>query len=107
MRSAAKGAHMRRVLFSLARPRALLDTLVALAALSVTSSARAQEWPEDLTWHALRCGLVPSFDPRRDEAAAVGERDVVGDTNAPALFAAEDLEFVYFRMRVDTDPIMG
>jgi hypothetical protein len=88
--------------------RALAGLTFLLLAVGLFSRrARAQDWPEDAGWHALRCGLVPSFDPRRDGPEAVGERDVVGNSDSPALFSAQDDEFVYFRIRVDADPRMA
>jgi hypothetical protein len=101
MRSAATGSTA-----GIAQALANLTVLMLAAGLFV-SRAHAQDWPEDTGWHALRCGLVPSFDPRRDGPEAIGERDVVGNSDSPALYSAEDAEFVYFRIRVDSDPRMA
>ncbi|HEY8431213.1 MAG TPA: MYXO-CTERM sorting domain-containing protein [Sandaracinaceae bacterium] len=85
-----------------------IRALMALAALALApAAASAQVWPADGEWRVLYCGGVPSFDPLEDEPGAVGERDVVGDEGAPALYYFADADFLYFRMRVDADPTTG
>jgi hypothetical protein len=81
--------------------------LVALTVWLVGTHAQAQMWPEDADWQPLHCGRVLAFDPRGDEPMVTAERDVVGDADAPSLYAAEDEDFVYFRIRVDGNPRMG
>jgi hypothetical protein len=75
--------------------------------LTTLRSAQAQTWPEDESWRELDCGLVPSFDPRRDEPGAVEERDVVGDEDAAAVFLASDATHLFFRMRLDATPVVN
>lgn len=72
--------------------------------VAAANTADAQELPQDDDWVELRCGDRASFDPRRDGPEIRGAVDVVGDEQAPALFAAFDDEFLYFRMRLDGDP---
>lgn len=70
-------------------------------------AASAQTWPADESWRVLTCGGVPSYDGVADQAGASNERDVVGDSADPALYIYSDASFVYFRMRVDSDPSSG
>jgi MYXO-CTERM domain-containing protein len=72
-----------------------------------STSAAAQEFPADDEWWPLDCGDVPSFDPVADEPGATNERDVVGDADAPVMWAFSDDDYIYFRMRVDDDPTQG
>ncbi|MBZ0119498.1 MAG: hypothetical protein K8H88_21085, partial [Sandaracinaceae bacterium] len=60
------------------------------ASLALSAPAHAQTWPADAEWIVLDCGGIPSFDPRQDEPAAMGARDVVGDSARPALYYAID-----------------
>ena len=83
-----------------------IGSLVALMALA-PSSALAQDFPADSEWVALSCAGMPSWDPVRDEPGANGERDAVGDADAPATYVFADDSFVYYRMRVDGDPGVG
>jgi hypothetical protein len=73
----------------------------------MSKSAVAQTWPADASWRELDCGLVPSFDPRRDEPGAVGERDIVGNAQAAAVYLASDATHLFFRLRVDGSPTMN
>jgi len=47
------------------------------------------------------------IDAVRDQTGAVDERDIVGDGNAPAGFRAADGQFLYLRLRVESDPMQG
>lgn len=78
-----------------------------LVNLTFARSASAQTWPLDESWRELECGLVPSFDPRRDEPGAVDERDVVGNDEAAAVYLASDATHLFFRMRVDGEPAVN
>ena len=86
--------------------RSLLMILVAITSAQA-APAFAQTWPTDLEWRVLRCGGSPSFDPVADEPGATNERDIVGDANQPALYFHVDDTHMFFRMRVDADPISG
>ena len=46
-------------------------------------------------------------DGYRDQSGAIAERDIVGDTSAPAGSRAFDASFLYLRMRLDQDPAPG
>jgi len=89
-----------------------LALLTVLTCLMVSLPVQAQTWPADNAWRILYCGGQPSFDPRRDvtgkvdERDVIGGRDVVGDSNDPALYYFVDNDYVYFRMRVDGDPTL-
>jgi MYXO-CTERM domain-containing protein len=76
---------------------------VAGAAVMHPAPALAQQWPADADWVVLYCGGVPSWDPPRDQAGAINERDVVGDSDQPALYIHADANHVFFRMRVSSD----
>lgn len=82
-----------------------LSAFLLLSGLDGTAGAQA--WPADGEWRVLFCGGVPSYDPLRDEPGATNERDVVGDATHPALYFYADADFLYFRMRVDADPLQG
>jgi hypothetical protein len=76
-------------------------TLVGLGA----NVAHAQTFPADGSWRVLFCADVPSFDLVADEPGATAERDVVGNTSSPALYYFADATHLFFRMRVNADPL--
>lgn len=78
--------------------------VVVLAVVIAPRAASAQTWPTDDQWRILYCGGVPSFDPVADEAGASNERDVVGDSEHPALYYFADATHFFLRMRVDASP---
>lgn len=80
---------------------ALTMTAAALA------TARAQEFPADDAYVELLCGDEPMFDGFQDEPGAIDDRDIVGDTPAPAGLRAADDDFLYLRLRLDDDPAPG
>ncbi len=80
---------------------------ISIATFLIAAPAAAQQFPADADWWALECGDVPSFDPVADEAGASNERDIVGDADAPAMWAYADADHFFFRMRVDADPTQG
>lgn len=79
--------------------------MLGLPLLALSTWAAAQEFPSD--WEPLPCVDPVMTDPYRDEAGATGERDLVGDVDAPTGLRAVDDDFVYFRMRLDDDPTPG
>ena len=81
-----------------------MRSIILLVTLLGATSASAQTFPADADWRVIECRGVPSFDPVRDESGAVGERDVVGDSDAPALYGFADATHVFWRMRVDAMP---
>jgi hypothetical protein len=80
---------------------------VCLASLLVAGSAGAQTFPADSAWVPFRCGSRPMTDGVRDQSAAVDERDLVGDLDAPAAFRWSDQRFLYLRLRIDETPTAG
>ncbi|HEX7843125.1 MAG TPA: hypothetical protein VF469_36885 [Kofleriaceae bacterium] len=66
--------------------------------------ARAATFPGDASYVPLRCGGAVMTDPLGDAPPALDERDLVGDSNAPAGLRASDANFLYLRIRVDRDP---
>jgi hypothetical protein len=88
---------------SIVSVRGPLAAAVALCALT----ARAQSFPADRDWVPLRCGADVMTDPYRDESSALGERDLVGDLNAPTGYRASDGEYLFLRVRLEQDPMPG
>lgn len=82
-------------------------SVAACATLLAASPATAQVIPSGNSWVALRCGLRPMTDPLRDQKNANDERDIVGDTTAPAGYRAADKSFLYLRIRLDKEVING
>lgn len=78
-----------------------------VAAVLATGSARAQSFPGNDRYLELPCGGGPMTDGHRDQSGALRERDIVGDTLAPAGHRAADDKFLYIRMRLDDDPAPG
>jgi len=78
---------------------------------SVLGSAAAVHaapvFPGDASYVPLRCGTEVMTDPLGDQPPALGERDLVGEANAPAGLRASDAQFLYLRIRVDQDPAPG
>ena len=66
--------------------------------------AAAQTFPPDASWTALTIAGAPASDPTGD---AANSRDVVGDAAFPSAYFFADADFVYFRMRVDANPLSG
>src|SRR5919197_789793 len=89
------------------RSNAHIHWLSFMAVALLGLAARAQTFPAESSWVPLRCGSEVMTDPYRDESGAVGERDLVGDTNAATGFRAADAQYLYLRMRLDQDPIPG
>ncbi|MBI2390723.1 MAG: hypothetical protein HYV09_14130 [Deltaproteobacteria bacterium] len=83
-------------------------SVAALAAVVLaTGSARAQSFPGNDRYLALPCAGGTMTDGHRDQPGALRERDIVGDTLAPAGHRAADDKFLYIRMRLDDDPAPG
>src|SRR5262249_30635602 len=53
---------------------------------------------------AMRCGNAVMTDPFGDVAAALNERDIVGDPGHPAGLRASDATNLYMRIRLEDDP---
>ena len=84
-----------------------MRTIVALALLTISSTAHAQMFPPDSAFRELLCGGLPMFDAVGDEAGALADRDIVGDFGDPAGMRAADQTHLYLRMRLDQDPAPG
>jgi len=80
---------------------------VALTLVVTSATAHAATFPADASYLPLRCGGAVMTDPLGDQPPAVLERDLVGDTAAPAGLRAGDAQFLYLRLRVDQDPAPG
>jgi MYXO-CTERM domain-containing protein len=81
--------------------------IIATCAFLLPLSARAQTFPPEASWLPLHCGGAVMTDPYRDFPNAIDERDVVGLPSAAAGFHAADDQFLYLRIRVDGNPMMG
>jgi hypothetical protein len=88
------------------RARAIAPISLALA-LALAATAHAATFPGDAAYVPLRCGGGVMTDARGDVASAPGDRDLVGNTAAPAGLRAGDAQFLYLRIRVDQDPAPG
>ena len=76
-------------------------TLAVIILISLPNLALA--WPADNDWHAIYRGLDQLGDPQKD-ATGNDARDIVGDTTNSAAYLYSDGNFIYFRIRVDSDP---
>jgi uncharacterized protein (TIGR03382 family) len=85
--------------------------LAAVMALVLTPwvSGSAQQFPADEVYRPWPCnigGVIGAMtDPFQDESGATLERDLVGDTGAPAGLRAADPDFLFLRLRVDSAPV--
>lgn len=82
--------------------------IVAALVLAPWASASAQvTFPADGAYSPWPCQAGVMIDAVHDEAGATAERDLVGDDAAPAGLRAADGQFLYLRLRVDSDPRLG
>ena len=96
---------MRRLSFPVFSLRAAIPAAL-VCVLAFSTSVQAQPtFPAEDQWIVLMCGGQPSFDPLADEPGANADKDVVGDSADPALYYYLDANYLYFRMRVDGDPL--
>ncbi len=79
-----------------------IHIVVLLVLLVFPSFAAAQTWPADGSWSALTRGGVPVEDVEGD---VVGSRDIVGDATNPAAYIWSDATHMFFRLRLDDDPL--
>lgn len=84
---------------------ALCPLAIAMTMASLAPAAGAQSFPPDSEWNPLFCGDEVMTDPFQDETQAIGERDIVGQTDAAAGYWAADDEFLYLRVRVEQTPL--
>ena len=80
---------------------------IAITIVLAGAPAYAATFPGDASYVPLRCGGGVMTDPLGDAPPALGERDLVGDSSAPAGLRASDAQFLYLRIRVDRDPAPG
>jgi hypothetical protein len=86
--------------------RRLARTLAPISALALTAAvADAATFPDDAAFVPLRCGGAVMTDLPGDVPSFLGDRDLVGDTAAPAGLRAGDAQFLYLRIRVNQDPV--
>jgi hypothetical protein len=81
---------------------------VALALLAPPDAAAS---PASFTFSPPNPGFIPALlggNPLNDpEGDTPGSRDIVGDAANPLLFVASDATHLYFRLRVDGDPLQN
>jgi hypothetical protein len=80
---------------------------LALTIALTSAAAHAATFPGDAAYVPLRCGGHVMTDPLGDVPSSPADRDLVGDTGAPAGLRAADAQFLYLRIRVDQDPAPG
>jgi hypothetical protein len=87
--------------------RALDWRHIVLGSLLAGLASQAQSFPDHEDYVPLYCVGGPMTDLYRDQSTAVNEKDLVGNTESVAGLRASDGEFLYLRMRLDTDPFSG
>ena len=80
---------------------------IVIFGLLLPAAARAQNFPPDNAFAALRCHNGVMTDPAGDVAGCTADCDVVGDGSRPAGLHAADAQFLYLRLRVAGDPQTG
>lgn len=84
----------------------VLRTLaITFTLLLPAADAYAQAFPGDAGWTPLRRSGVALSDPATD-GSGLG-RELVGDAEHAAAYVASDQDFLYVRLRIDTDPSDG
>lgn len=82
-----------------------VSLVLCCVVLPATASAQSSPvFPADSAYIPLRCGDEPMRDGFQDQSGALDERDIVGDTGAPAGLRAADDAYLYLRMRLEEDP---
>ncbi len=81
-----------------------LAILVGAAAVARAAPPPPPAFPADSVWVPFHCGAGPMTDPQGDDAAFVGDLDLVGDAADPAGLHASDANYLYLRIRLDADP---
>lgn len=86
----------------------LVQVVIVLCCVVLSTTAYAQvAFPAEPAWIALRCNHSPMSDLLQDQSGALDERDIVGDTAAPAGLRSSDAQYLYLRMRLEEDPAPG
>jgi uncharacterized protein (TIGR03382 family) len=80
-----------------------LFTIAPVFALT-SAAADAATFPGDAAYVPLRCAGGVMTDLPADVPSSPADRDLVGNTAAPAGLRAGDAQFLYLRIRVNQDP---
>jgi MYXO-CTERM domain-containing protein len=81
---------------------------VTLAVLLATRIAHAAvTFPPDAQFVEFKCGNAPMTDAVGDDGGFLMDVDIVGDATYAAAYHAADAQYLYLRMRWDTDPAPG
>jgi hypothetical protein len=80
---------------------------LALSWLAPARPAAAQTFPSANRYVALPCGGGVMVDALDDTPNASGALDLVGTSSFPAGFHAADAQFLYLRLRVAANPVVG
>ncbi len=81
------------------------DGLLPPAATLATAPQGAINVPPDSAFYPYRCTGANAGDTAGDPVTGNRERDLVGDTFFPAFYRAADATDVFFRMRIDINPL--
>src|SRR4030095_9301264 len=77
------------------------------AVMAVATPSRAQDC-DGVIWLPLMKDGAPLCHPVGDSIGGANDaRDVVGDAQNPAAFIYQDATYMYFRLRVNGDPIQN
>ena len=87
--------------------RVVLVLVLVLVLGAHRAVAAPPPWPANAAYTPLRCGGHAMTDAFADDPNDLLERDVVGDTAAPAGLRAADAQYLYLRLRLDRDPAPG
>jgi hypothetical protein len=79
-------------------------TIIVLLLLAPAAAYAQVVFPADTAYVPLRCGNAVMSDGFADAPAALEERDIVGDAQAPAGLRASDATNLYLRLRFEEDP---
>ncbi|QQR91170.1 MAG: hypothetical protein IPJ88_05405 [Myxococcales bacterium] len=65
----------------------------------------AQSWPSDTQWDAFMCQEQAATDTLADTTSFIDHEDIVGRPDRPAVFWHVDDNHLFFRMRLDANPL--
>jgi Bacterial TSP3 repeat len=82
-----------------------MKRILVVLALCIATAAHAQSFPNESNWKPLYCGGGVMTDRWEDEEFSDLQRDLVGDNGGPVAMRASDPDFLYLRMRLDSDPL--
>jgi hypothetical protein len=81
-----------------------MKRILAIAFMLAAAPAGAVPFPADSAYLPLHCGGQVMTDAYADDPNFLAERDLVGDTNAPAGLRASNAQYLFLRIRLDQDP---